>query len=269
MAVSLRKMRHLLLLTTLLSLIAHSLAAVDVSQRAAAESEALLVRKERDTGGLNMNFLSNILASLFGSILVLNPSDPSVSNSSTLLITDQFWLTFFSILNYFTFFCWFVVLLFGYVGGVLILFIFQIVGSTSRLAGNPTGVGTMSTGQQWGAFRAFDDENMPLFDKVTSVGYGLLDRTSELYNLAQTPECLRYAMCHLSSSLGDQEANGFVFKDLLRSISAQLDNKAGAEGMTRSVNVGLLTGECEEPIMSCPELAPYFKKVSETWANYL
>lgn len=217
-----------------------------------------------------------------------------------------------------------------YVFGVAVLFLFSIIApaSTNQIGTNLLG---------GGLFRSFEDENMPLFDKVTSVGYGFLDRSSELYNLVQSPQCSRYMMCHLSSTLGDQEANGFLFKDLLRypfsfhslncstngtvmlsqskigsftasdrfelyridrfgsirsytpgsnesvtvfffffvyfllsrSISATLDNKGGTEGMTRSVNVGLLTGDCDEPQMNCPELAPYFKKVAETWSNYL
>ena len=96
-----------------------------------------------------------------------------------------------------------------YVFGVAALFLFSIIApaSTSQI-----GTGLLGGG----LFRSFEDENMPLFDKVTSVGYGFLDRSSELYNLIQSPACSRYTMCHLSSTLGDQEANGFLFKDLLR-----------------------------------------------------
>jgi hypothetical protein len=256
------------------------------------DDEPVLVRKERQVGQYNFNSLPQRIAFFLSNILVIPSTNSAVSNSSTLVLTDQFWLTLFSVLQYFTFFAWFALLFCSYVGGVAVLYLFSIVqtpygsnhgvgggatnpyyASSSLYSGNPVGGSASSyssaSGYSSGLFRSFEDENMPLFDKVTSVGYGFLDRGSELASLIQTPECLRYAMCHMSSTLGDQEANGYVFKDLLRSISSQLDNKAGAEGMTRSVNVGLLTGECDEPIMSCPELAPYFKKVADTWSNYL
>lgn len=174
----------------------------------------------------------------------------------------HFGILFFNILQYCTFVLWFASILIMYVFGVCVLFLFAIV--------SPASTDHISNNVFNGAiFRSFEDENMPLFDKVTSVGYGFLDRSSELYNLVQSPACSRYMLCHLSSTLGDQEANGFIFKDLFRAISATLDNKAGTDGMTRSVNVGLLTGDCDEPIMSCPELAPYFKKVADTWSSYL
>jgi len=196
-------------------------------------------------------------------IYVIPSTNSMISNTSTLVISDQFWLTFFSILQYFTFFCWFALLMISYVGGVIILFIFQIVSSPYNNAyGRRDSSG-------WQLFRSFEDENMSLFDKVTSVGYGVLDRSSELVNLIQTPECLRYSMCHMAATMGDQEANGFQFKDLMRSIAATMDSQKYSEAMTRSVNVGLLTGECEEPIMSCPELAPFFKTVANSVSNYL
>jgi len=255
-------MRRLVVALFLLNLVCHGLTAVDLSQRSFDEDEALLVRKERQTNIGEYNSFVNFI-NLFLTGFVINPSTNSViSNASTFTITPQFWTTFFTLVQYGTFVAWFAMLLSFYVFGVAILFLFSIIApaSTSQIGSTLLG---------GGLFRSFEDENMPLFDKVTSVGYGFLDRSSELYNLIQSPACSRYAMCHLSSTLGDQEANGFLFKDLLRSVSATLDNKGGTEGMTRSVNVGLLTGECDEPIMNCPELAPYFKKVAETWSNYI
>lgn len=245
----------------LLNLVARGLTAVDLSHRSlTGEDEVLLIRKERQTNVGGFNSIVNILSFFFSNILVSGPANVSVSNSSTFTITPAFWQTFFTLVQYGTFIGWFALLLGFYVFGVAVLFLFSLIAPASG------GGGGLLREPIW---RSFDDENMPLFDKVTSVGYGFLDRSSELYNLVQSPQCSRYMMCHLSSTLGDQEANGFLFKDLLRSISSTLDNKAGSEGMTRSVNVGLLTGDCDEPQMSCPELAPYFKKVAETWSNYI
>jgi len=255
-------MRRLFVTLFLLNLVCRGLTAVDLSQRSMEDDEAVMIRKERQINVGGYNSLVNFLNFIFTGFVV-NPSTNSViSNSSTFVITPAFWTTFFTIAQYVTFITWFALLLSCYVIGVGILFLFAIVSPAST---NQIG----NTVYGGGLFRSFEDENMPLFDKVTSVGYGFLDRSSELYNLIQSPQCSRYMMCHLSSTLGDQEANGFLFKDLLRSISATLDNKGGTEGMTRSVNVGLLTGECEEPLMNCPELAPYFKKVADTWSNYI
>lgn len=258
---SLSAMARLFLISTLLNLICHCMANADLSQRNLDDSETLLVRKERQVGSYNYNSWAQIIGSMLSWIYVIPSTNSMISNTSTLVISNQFWSTLFNIIQYATFFGWFVLLMTSYVGGVLILYVFQLAASpyTSVYSGR---------GFNSPLFRSFEDENMPLFDKVTSVGYGLLDRTSELYNLVQTPECMRYAMCHLAATMGDQEANGYVFKDLFRSIAATLDNK-GTEAMTRSVNVGLLTGECEEPIMTCPELAPYFKKVADSVSNYL
>lgn len=255
-------MRRLIVSLFLLNLVCHGLTAVDLSQRSLEDDEAIMVRKERQINNAGFNSWANIL-NFFLTGFIITPSTNSViSNSSTFTITPAFWTTFFTMVQYATFVAWFVLLLSAYVFGVAILFLFSIIApaSTNQIGSNLLG---------GGLFRSFEDENMPLFDKVTSVGYGFLDRSSELYNLVQSPSCSRYMMCHLSSTLGDQEANGFLFKDLLRSVSASLDNKGGTEGMTRSVNVGLLTGECDEPLMNCPELAPYFKKVAETWSNYI
>lgn len=255
-------MRKLVITLFLLNLVTIGLTAVDLSQRSLNEEDAVLVRKERQINNAGYNSFVNI-ANLFLGGYVINPSTNTViSNSSTFTITPQFWTTFFTIVQYATFVAWFVLLIGFYVFGVAVLFLFSLLSpASSNQIGNQVFGG--------GLFRSFEDENMPLFDKVASVGYGFLDRSSELYNLVQSPSCSRYMMCHLSSTLGDQEANGFLFKDLLRSVSATLDNKGGTEGMTRSVNVGLLTGECDEPLMSCPELAPYFKKVADTWSNYI
>jgi hypothetical protein len=268
MSVTATQMLRLFALVTLFSLISQCMAAADLSQRT-LDSEPLVIRKRETYAGFNFNSLPQNIAYFLSNILVIPSSNSVISNSSTLVLTQAFWSGLFNILQYFTFFAWFALLMTSYVGGVAILFLFQYVSSpySAAYGGSPYGYNSQQGGGS--LFRSFEDENLPLFDKVTSVGYGLLDRSGELYNLIQTPECMRYAMCHLSSTLGDQEANGYVFKDLLRSISASLDNKGGSEGMTRSVNVGLLTGECEEPIMSCPELSPYFKKVSDSWSNYL
>lgn len=254
-------MRRLLVTLFLLNLVCHGLSAVDLTQRTLDGDDAVLIRKERQNVG-GFNSFVNIL-NLFLTGFIITPSTNTVlSNSSTFTITPQFWTTFFTMIQYGTFVAWFMLLISFYVFGVAILFLFSIIAPASReQIGQNVFEGSL--------FRSFEDENMPLFDKVTSVGYGFLDRSSELYNLIQSPACSRYMMCHLSSTLGDQEANGFLFKDLLRSVSSTLDNKGGTEGMTRSVNVGLLTGECDEPLMNCPELAPYFKKVADTWSNYI
>jgi hypothetical protein len=256
--VSLPKLRRLFFTFLILNNVCQALTAADLNQRN-LEGEPILIRKERSW---NTNSFASSAASAMQNILLIN----SASNTTTVVLTEQFWTNVFGILQYCTFFSWFALLFASYVGGVCVLYLFQIVSSPYGSSHGSHGGGDYNYNS---LFRSFEDENMPLFDKVTSVGYGFLDRTSELATLVQTPECLRYAICHMSSQLGDQEANGFVFKDLLRSISSQLDTKAGAEGMTRSVNVGLLTGECDEPIMSCPELVPYFKKVADTWSNYL
>jgi len=258
--VSLPKLRRLFFTFAILSHVCQALAAADLTQRNAVDESPILVRKERSP---NANSFAQLCAYFLQNILYTT----TASNTTNVVLTDQFWMTFFGILQYITFFCWFALLFASYIGGVLVLYLFQVVQSPYGASHGSHG-GNDNYGYG-GLFRSFEDENMPLFDKVTSVGYGFFDRSSELITLMQTPECLRFAMCHMSSTMGDQEANGFVFKDLLRSISAQLDTKAGADGMTRSVNVGLLTGECDEPIMSCPELAPYFKKVADTWSNYL
>jgi len=263
-------MRRLLVGVFVLNLLCQGLTAVDLSQRSLNIDEPLVIRKERATS------FNSILGffDLLGSGFYITPSTNTVvSNSSTFTITPAFWTTFFTIAQYFTFVCWFGMLIGFYVFGVGVLFLFSIIAPADSYPGHSGagyGYGSSSSyGLSWGLFRSFEDENMPLFDKVTSVGYGLLDRSGELYNLVQSPACSRFIMCHLSSTLGDQEANGFLFKDLLRSLSSTLDNKAGTEGMSRSVNVGLLTGECDEPLMSCPELAPYFKKVADTVSNYI
>ncbi|XP_055354913.1 uncharacterized protein LOC129600433 [Paramacrobiotus metropolitanus] len=257
--------RRLIFTIFLMNLLTRSLVLAEISQRSFAEEddEAVLVRKTRQSNSAGYNSFVNIADLFLSALNVIPTTNTAVTNASTLTISTSFWTTFFYILQYLTFFVWFVMVLFFYVGGVIILFLFAIV--------SPASTDYLSNGFFNGAlFRSFEDENMPLFDKVTSVGYGFLDRTSELYKLATSPQCSRYAMCHLSSTLGDQEANGFIFKDLLRSLSSAMDNKmSGFDGMSRSVNVGLLTGDCEEPMMSCPELAPYFKKVAETWSNYL
>jgi hypothetical protein len=247
----------------LMNLLTRSIMSVELSQRSfeEEEDEAVLVRKERQNNA-GFNSAVNIVSTLLSNIVVLSPANTSISNSSTLLITTTFWNTVFNILQYLTFFVWFTLLLFSYVFGVMVLFLFAIV--------SPASTDHISNNVFNGAlFRSFEDENMPLFDKVTSVGYGLMDRSNELYNLVQTPQCSKYMMCHLAATLGDQEANGFVFKDLFRSISSTLDQKGGTEGMTRSVNVGLLTGDCDEPVMNCPELAPYFRRIADSWSSYL
>jgi hypothetical protein len=296
-------MRRLLAAVFLLNLVSQGLTAVDLSHRSLENEDPLLIRKERAS---SFNSLLGFF-DLLGSGFYITTSN--TTNTSTFTITPYFWTTFFTIAQYATFVCWFAMLIGMYVFGVAVLFLFSIIapadthygggsygsgsGSGSYGSGGSSasyGSGDSSSGSygtqasggygpassvgsgyvtSWGLFRSFEDENMPLFDKVTSVGYGLLDRSSELYNLVQSPACSRFMMCHLSSTLGDQEANGFLFKDLLRSLSSTLDNKAGTEGMSRSVNVGLLTGECDEPLMNCPELAPYFKKVSDTVSNYI
>jgi hypothetical protein len=249
-----------------MNLLCNSLILADLNQRALdEENEVVLVRKERQYSGLNnagYNSLVNIVNTYLSGYWITPSTNTQISNSSVFTITPQFWNTFFNVLQYFTFVLWFASIMILYVFGVAVLFLFAIVSpaSTDHISNNVFNSAL---------FRSFDDENMPLFDKVTSVGYGFLDRSNELYNLVQTPACSRYAMCHLSATLGDQEANGFIFKDLFRALSATLDNKGGTEGMTRSVNVGLLTGDCDEPMMSCPELAPYFKKVADTWSSYL
>ncbi|OQV25867.1 hypothetical protein BV898_00016 [Hypsibius exemplaris] len=255
-------MRRLVITLFLLNLVSIGLTAVDLSQRSYDEGDALLVRKSRQINPAGFNSGVNFLNAFLTGFVITPSTNTVISNSSTFTITPQFWTTFFMIVQYATFAAWFVLLVGAYVFGVAVLFLFSIIApaSTNTISNN-----VFSNG----LFRSFEDENMPLFDKVTSVGYGFLDRTSELYNLVQSPACSRYMMCHLSSTLGDQEANGFLFKDLLRSISSTLDNKGGTEGMSRSVNVGLLTGECDEPLMNCPELAPYFKKVADTWSNYI
>jgi len=248
------------------------------------EDEAILVRKERQNNVAGYNSLVN-LVNLFLTGFVVSDSSSSSSSSnssnsssgttSSLTITPEFWTTFFNILQYITFFAWFAMIILFYIGGVLALFLFAIVapatigGSIANNGINNNNFGSFGPIFNGALFRSFEDENMPLFDKVTSVGYGFLDRSSDLYTALSSTQCTRYAMCHLSATLGDQEANGFQFKDLFRAISSTLDNKAGTEGMSRSVNVGLLTGECDEPIMNCPELAPYFKKISDTWSSYL
>jgi len=254
-------MRRFLVTLFLLNLVCRGLTSVDLSQRSLDDDEALLVRKDRQANVAGYNSLVNLVNLFLTSFYISAPANSVISNSSTFTITPAFLTTFFTILQYVTFLAWFILVMWVYVGGVAILFLFSII--------SPASTNQIGTSLNGGLFRSFEDENMPLFDKVTSVGYGFLDRSSELYNLVQSPACSRYMMCHLSSQLGDQEANGFLFKDLLRSISSTLDNKGGTEGMSRSVNVGLLTGECDEPLMNCPELAPYFKKVAETWSNYI
>lgn len=255
-------MRRLVITLFLLNLVSIGLTAVDLSQRSLGEEDAVLVRKERQVNPAGFNSGVNLINAFLTGFIITPSTNTVISNSSTFTITPQFWTTFFTIVQYATFVAWFVLLIGFYVLGVAALFLFSIIAPAST-----NQIGSQVFGG--GLFRSFEDENMPLFDKVTSVGYGFLDRSSELYNLVQSPSCSRYMMCHLSSTLGDQEANGFLFKDLLRSVSATLDNKGGTEGMTRSVNVGLLTGECDEPLMNCPELAPYFKKVADTWSNYI
>jgi hypothetical protein len=257
-------MRRLIVTFFLLGLVCKGLIAVELSQRSLNDDDALIVRKVRESAGFNS--LVNFLNLFFTAFYITPPTNTAVSNSSTFTITPQFWTTFFTMAQYLTFVLWFTLLIGFYVFGVAVLFLFQIV---SAPIGGAAGGGVNFYSLDSTMFRSFEDENMPLFDKVTSVGYGFLDRSSELYNLVQSPACSRYMMCHLSSTLGDQEANGFLFKDLLRSVSSTLDNKGGTEGMSRSVNVGLLTGECDEPLMNCPELAPYFKKVADTWSNYI
>lgn len=270
-------MRRLMLTIFLLNILTRSLILADLSQRSFFDdSDTLLVRRERQAnnsmnatnpvgqgvgpGGFN-NFFPSIL-NLFLSGFFVTPANFSANTSTTFSLTTEFFQTTFQILQYATFVAFFI----GFTGfiffGVAVLYLLSIIAPAN-------GFGEKNYQNSFTLFRSFEDENMPLFDKITSVGYGLLDRGSELYNLVQTPECRRFAMCHLSSTVGDQEANGFVFKDLLRSISSTLDNRGATEGMTRSVNVGLLTGECDEPIMNCPELAPYFKKVMNTVSNYI
>jgi hypothetical protein len=282
-----RSRGRVFLVVVMLHLLCKSMILAEMNQRAfeEEEDEALLVRKERQNSA-GFNSLVNLFGLFANGFQILGPTNISVSNATTFLITPAFWSTLLNLLQYLTFIWWFASVLFLYVFGVAVLYLFSIVhplnaddgyqgavGGASAVASasysNPSYSAPSSSYGYSSLFRSFEDENMPLFDKVTSVGYGFLDRTSELYNLIQTPACKRYAMCHLSATLGDQEANGFIFKDLFRALSSTLDNKAGLDGMTRSVNVGLLTGDCDEPIMSCPELQPYFKKVSETWSNYL
>ncbi|GAU94586.1 hypothetical protein RvY_06328 [Ramazzottius varieornatus] len=268
-------MRRLMIAICLLNAITRGIILADQSQRSFFDdSEALLVRRERQTnttfvnnstvnfaGGFN-SFFPALLQLFLGGFVSQGPFNASISNATQFSLTTDFFTTLFAILQYATFVAFFVMFMGFMVFGVFFLYMFNYM-----VPSQASPFSTTFTSNS--LFRSFEDENMPLFDKITSVGYGLLDRGSELYGLIQTPECRRYAMCHLSSSFGDQEANGFVFKDLLRSISSTLDNKGATEGMTRAVNVGLLTGECDEPIMNCPELVPYFKKVVDTVSNYI
>ena len=92
-------MRRFVIALFLLNLVCKGLTAVDLSQRSLdSEDEAVMVRKERQSVA-GYNSFVNLLNSFLTGILVQSSTNTVISNSSTLLITPQFWTTFFTLVQ--------------------------------------------------------------------------------------------------------------------------------------------------------------------------